>query len=164
MAVAPITDELGNFPGVVAQTGDEFATAQLAWIDDLLGILYALLAISVIVSLFGIVNTMALAVLERTRELGSLRASGMSRRQMRRMIRHESVITALIGATIGTIAGLAIAGAVTLAFAADGLTFAVPAGSLIGFAIAAVIAGIVAGALPARRAARLQPLAALHHE
>jgi putative ABC transport system permease protein len=116
------------------------------------------------VSLFGIVNTLVLSVLERTRELGMLRAVGMTRRQTRRMVRHESVVTALIGATLGTGVGLFLAGLVTAAFSDDGLAFAVPVGSLIAFAIVAAVAGVLAAVLPARRAARLDPLTALQYE
>ena len=85
----------------------------MSWVDDALGILYVLLALSVIVSLFGIVNTLVLSVFERRRELGMLRAVGMTRRQVRRMVRYESVITALIGATLGVGVGLALAALVT---------------------------------------------------
>ena len=83
----------------------EFIDNQISGLNSILNILYVLLALSVIVSLFGIVNTLVLTVFERTREIGMLRAIGMTRRQVRRMIRHESVITALIGAVIGIVLG-----------------------------------------------------------
>ena len=89
---------LAAFPDAKLQTGDEFIANWTAWLNDVMSLFYVLLALSVIVSLFGMVNTLVLAVFERTRELGMLRAVGMTRRQTRRMIRHESVITALIGA------------------------------------------------------------------
>ena len=136
-------------------------TTRSKTVDDLLAIFYVLLALAVIVSLFGIVNTLVLATFERTRELGTLRAVGMSRRQVRRMVRHESIITALIGAVTGMALGLALAAGVTAAFADEGLAFAVPAGALIGFTIVAVIAGVLAAVLPARRAARTNVLVAL---
>ena len=123
-----------------------------------------LLALAVIVSLFGIVNTLVLSTFERTRELGMLRAVGMSRRQVRRMVRHESIITALMGAGLGVLVGLGLAAIVTSIFADEGLTFAVPVGSLIAFGVVAVIAGVLAAILPARRAARLNVLAALAWE
>ena len=90
------------------QTREEFVDNQIAALNQILNILYVLLALSVIVSLFGIVNTLVLTVFERTRELGMLRAIGMTRRQVRRMIRHESVITALIGGTLGIVLGVVL--------------------------------------------------------
>jgi putative ABC transport system permease protein len=127
-----------------------------------LNILYVLLALSVLVSLFGIVNTLVLTVFERTRELGMLRAIGMTRRQVRRMIRHESVITSLIGAVIGIILGLLLA-ALLIGRIAE-ITFYAPFAQLAIFVVAAIIVGIVAAIFPARRAARLNPLEALQYE
>jgi putative ABC transport system permease protein len=118
----------------------------------------------VIVSLFGIVNTLVLSTLERTREIGMLRAIGMTRRQLRRMVRHESIITALLGALAGMVAGLGIAKIVTSIFADEGLTFVVPASALVAFTVVAIVAGVLAAVLPARRAARLDPLTALAYE
>ncbi len=123
-----------------------------------------LLALAVIVSLFGIVNTLVLSTFERTRELGTLRAVGMTRRQVRRMVRHESVITALIGAGLGIAVGLGLAAIVTSVFSDEGLTFAVPAGSLIVLTIVAALAGVLAAIVPARRASRLDVLTALAYE
>jgi ABC-type antimicrobial peptide transport system permease subunit len=127
-----------------------------------LNILYVLLALSIVVSLFGIVNTLVLSVFERTREIGMLRAIGMTRRQVRRMIRHESVITALIGAAIGMVLGIVLAA--LLIARVDFIDFAFPVGQLIVFAIAAVVVGIIAAIFPARRAAKLNPLEALQYE
>jgi putative ABC transport system permease protein len=155
---------LTAFPDTKSRTTTAFVDEQLAIMDQLLAIFYVLLALAVIVSLFGIVNTLVLATFERTRELGTLRAVGMSRRQVRRMVRHESIITALIGATSGMALGLALAALVTSAFSEEGLSFAVPAGSLIAFALVAVIAGVLAAVLPARRAARTNVLSALAYE
>jgi putative ABC transport system permease protein len=129
-----------------------------------LGMLYVLLGFSVIVSLFGMVNTMVLSVFERTREIGMLRTIGMTRRQARRMIRHESVITALIGTALGLGLGLFLAGLVTKAVSMDGLPFSVPVPTLAAFTLLAVIAGIGAAIMPARRASRLNVLDALHYE
>ncbi len=121
-----------------------------------------LLSLSIVVSLFGIVNTLVLTVFERTRELGMLRAVGMSRRQVRRMIRHESVITALLGAAFGIPLGILLALMVggAIGFAA----FTIPWGTLIVFVIAAIIAGLIAAIWPARRAGKLNVLEALSYE
>jgi putative ABC transport system permease protein len=146
------------------QTKASYVDQQTSGIDQLLAIFYVLLALAVLVSLFGIVNTLVLSTFERTRELGMLRAVGMSRRQVRRMVRHESIITALMGAGLGVLLGLGLAAIVTSAFSDEGLTFAVPVGSLIAFGVVAVIAGVIAAILPARRAARLNVLAALAWE
>jgi putative ABC transport system permease protein len=110
------------------------------------------------------VNTLVLSVFERTRELGMLRAIGMTRRQARRMIRHESVITALIGAAMGLGLGLLLAGLVTRALSDYGVPMVLPLGTLIGFTLVAVLAGIGAAIMPARRASRLNVLDALHYE
>jgi putative ABC transport system permease protein len=127
-------------------------------------LLYVLLALSVIVSLFGMVNTMILSVFERTRELGMLRAIGMSRRQARRMIRQESVITALIGAALGLPLGLFLAAIVTRGLSDQGIGFHLPLGPLVAFTVVAALAGVVAAIPPARRASRLDVLHALQYE
>jgi putative ABC transport system permease protein len=155
---------LASFPDVKLQSKSEFQTDQSAWVDQILGIFYALLGLAVIVSLFGIVNTLALSVLERTRELGMLRAVGMSRRQVRRMIRHESVVTALIGAVLGIGIGLLLSALATAALSGEGLRYAVPVGSLVAFTIVAGAAGVLAAIGPARRASRLDVLKALQYE
>ena len=155
---------LAPFADVKLQTKAEFETDQSAWVDQILAIFYVLLGLAVLVSLFGIVNTLALSVLERTRELGMLRAIGMSRRQVRRMVRHESVVTALIGSTLGIAVGLFLAALATTALSDEGLRFAVPVGSLVAFTVVAALAGVLAAIGPARRAARLDPLKALQYE
>ncbi len=157
-----LNDSLASFPNAKAQTRDEFKKTQTDAVKSILNILYVLLALSVVVSLFGIVNTLVLTVFERTRELGMLRAIGLTRRQVRRMIRHESVITALIGAAIGIVLGLGLAA--LLAARLDEVSFVVPGGQLVVFAVVSVIVGIFAAIWPARRAARLNPLEALQYE
>jgi putative ABC transport system permease protein len=123
-----------------------------------------LLAFSVVVSLFGMVNTLVLTVFERTRELGMLRTIGMTRRQARRMIRHESVITALIGAALGLPLGIFLALLVTQALSQYDIAISIPLPELVGFTVVAILAGIGAAILPARRASRLNVLDALHYE
>ena len=159
-----VTDIQRDFPDVKLQTESQFRTNPAKFINPLLALLYVLLALSVIISLFGIVNTLVLTVFERTRELGMLRAVGMTRRQVRRMIRHESVITALIGAALGIGLGFFIAFLVTQALKKDGIGFAVPTVSVVVFVLAAIVAGLLAAILPARRAARLNVLEALQYE
>ena len=160
----------GDRAGAVDVPGREAAHPP-EWIKDqeedlnlFLNLLYVLLALSVIVSLFGMVNTLVLSVFERTRELGMLRAVGMTRRQVRRMVRHERVITALIGAALGLPLGIFLAALVTEALQQFELQFSIPVLSLIVFVIVAIIAGLLAAILPARRAARLNVLEALQYE
>jgi ABC-type antimicrobial peptide transport system permease subunit len=153
---------LKDFPNAKAQTREEFVDNQISGLNNILNILYVLLALSVIVSIFGIVNTLVLTVFERTRELGMLRAIGMTRRQVRRMIRHESVITALIGGVLGIVLGIVL-GALLIA-RVDFIEFALPTVQIVVFSIAAIVVGIVAAIFPARRAAKLDPLQALQYE
>ena len=153
---------LKDFPNAKVQTRKQFKDNQIGAFKQVLNILYVLLALSVVISLFGIVNTLVLTVFERTRELGMLRAIGMTRRQVRRMIRHESVITALIGAALGL--GLGVVLGALFAIAVKDIVFAIPWTQLIVFTIAAIVVGIVAAVFPARRAAKLNPLEALHYE
>jgi putative ABC transport system permease protein len=153
-----------DFPEAKVETRDEFRDRQLSALDTVLNILYALLALSVIVSLFGIVNTLVLSVFERTRELGMLRAIGMTRRQVRRMIRYESIVTALIGATLGIAVGVFLAALVTRTLSDQGIVFSVPYETLAVFVIIAIAAGVLAAIFPARRASRLNVLEALQYE
>jgi ABC-type antimicrobial peptide transport system permease subunit len=153
---------LSGFPDAKLQNRTQFINNQLSGLSTLLNLLYVLLSLSIVVSLFGIVNTLVLTVFERTRELGMLRAVGMSRRQVRRMIRHESVITALLGAAFGIPLGILLALMVggAIGFGA----FTIPVGTLIIFVIAAIIAGLIAAIWPARRAGKLNVLEALSYE
>ena len=159
---AALDGALKSFPNAKAQTRTQFVKAQISGLKSILNILYVLLALSVVVSLFGIVNTLVLTVFERTRELGMLRAIGMTRQQVRRMIRHESVITALIGGVLGILLGIVLGG--LLVARIDFIEFALPTLQLVVFAVAAVVVGIVAAVFPARRAARLRVLEALQYE
>ncbi|HYI75623.1 MAG TPA: FtsX-like permease family protein [Gaiellaceae bacterium] len=160
--LAALDDALAAFPNAKAQSREAFIDNQISGLSAILNILYVLLALSIIVSLFGIVNTLVLTVFERTREIGMLRAIGMTRRQIRRMIRHESVITALIGAAVGIVLGIVLAA--LLIWRVDFIEFSFPTTQVIAFVVAAIVVGIVAAILPARRAARLDPLEAIAYE
>jgi putative ABC transport system permease protein len=153
---------LDEFPNAKFATREEFIDNQISGLSAILNILYVLLALSVVVSLFGIVNTLVLTVFERTREIGMLRAIGMTRRQVRRMIRHESVITAMIGGALGIMLGVVL-GALLVA-RVDFIEFAFPTAQIIVFAVLAIVVGILAAIFPARRAARLNVLRALQYE
>ena len=154
---------LADFPDANLQTEKQFIDNELAGLDKFLILLYVLLALSIVVSLFGIVNTLVLTVFERTREIGMLRAVGMTRRQTRRMIRHESVVTALIGAALGIPLGMALAALFDSAIG-GGVPFSVPWGTIVVFVIAAIVVGLIAAIFPARRASRLNVLQALQYE
>src|SRR5262245_1564369 len=153
-----------QFPTAEVMNQQQLKKNQEGQIDPLLGLVYALLSLAIIVSLFGIANTLALSIYERTRELGMLRAVGMSRRQVRTMIRYESVITALIGAVLGLVLGLIFAALMSVPLQDQGFVLSYPVGQLILILIVAGIAGVVAAIAPARRAARLNVLDALAYE
>jgi putative ABC transport system permease protein len=159
---AALNKALKEFPNAKAQTRQQFIDNQTRALKSILNVFYVLLALSVIVSVFGIVNTLVLTVFERTREIGMLRAIGMTRPQVRRMIRHESVITALIGGVLGIALGIVLGG--LLIYKVDFIVFSLPIGSLIIFALAAIFVGILAAIFPARRASRLNILEALQYE
>ncbi len=165
--VQPAVDRLlaSAFPQARSRTAAQFKQDQANQINTLLTLIYVLLALSVIVSLFGIVNTLVLSIYERTRELGMLRAVGASRRQIRQMIRYESIITALIGGVFGLVIGTVGAVLVTaLALSGSGYVQSIPVGTLLVLLLVAALAGLLAAQLPARRAARLDVLRALASE
>ncbi len=159
---AELNRALARFPDAKIQTRSEFIHLQESGINILLKLLYVLLSLSIIISLFGIVNTLVLTVFERTREIGMLRAVGMTRRQVRNMIRHEAIITALLGATLGIPIGIVLA--LMVGKAIDYPAFTIPWRTIVVFVIAAIIAGLVAAIFPARRAGRLNVLEALQYE
>ena len=159
-----LEDDVQGFADAKVQTRDQFKSNFIKPIKKILNLLYALLALSVIVSLVGIINTLVLTVYERTRELGMLRAVGMTRRQVRTMIRYESIVTALMGAALGMVVGLFLAALVAQALSGQGVVFAIPWVQLVYFVLAAIVVGILAAVIPARRAARLNVLQALQYE
>ncbi|HEX4466863.1 MAG TPA: FtsX-like permease family protein, partial [Solirubrobacteraceae bacterium] len=162
-AVDRVLDE--KFPQARSRTAAQFKEDLAGQVNGLLTLIYVLLTLSVIVSLFGIVNTLILSIYERTRELGMMRAIGTSRRQVRQMIRYESVITALIGGLLGVVIGVIAAVIVTSLFlSSSGYVQAFPIGTLFVLLIAAALAGVLAAQLPARRAARLDVLQAISGE
>ena len=150
--VAEVEDQAGLREQVSAQT------------DQIVYLLYALLAMSVVISLFGIANSLFLSIHERTREFGLLRAVGATRRQVRRMVRYESAITAAIGGLLGTAVGILFAVLITESLDNLGLKLEIPVEQLVVFMLLAVLVGIVGAVLPARRGARINVLEAVHYE
>ena len=149
-------------PNLKIQTRAQFEKSQQQQVNQLLGLVYALLALAVVIALIGIVNTLMLSVFERTHEIGLLRAVGMKRRQVRAMIRSESVIIALFGAIIGVIVGTALGVAFAASLKQQGITdIVIPFGSLVVFLVLSALLGLGAASWPARRAAKLDVLAAI---
>jgi putative ABC transport system permease protein len=156
---------LRGLPTVTLKDQQQFAAEQADQINTVLYIIYALLGLAVIIAVLGIINTLALSVIERTREVGLLRAVGLSRRQLRRMVRLESVAIAVLGAILGVLMGIAFGVALQRAVADDGIdVLAIPLLRLVFFVVLAAIAGVLAAVLPARRAARLDVLSAIARE
>jgi putative ABC transport system permease protein len=162
---AAIDDLLSDrFPMAEARSQEEYKQDQADQINQLVALIDVLLGLSVLVSMFGVVNTLSLTIFERTRELGMLRAIGTSRRQVRRMIRYESVVTALLGAVTGAVVGLALAIAAVQALESEGLELSIPPSLPVIVLLAAILIGIVAAIAPARRASRINVLEALAYE
>ena len=154
-----------DFPNIQVFSRSEYRDDQERAIDRFLAVTVALLLLSEIIAVLGIVNTLALSVHERTRELGLLRAVGMSRRQVRRMVRSESVIIALIGGIVGSAVGLLWGWAFTTALRPLGITqLHLPVLQLVGFVGLSVLAGMAAALAPAWRASRLDILPAIAAE
>jgi putative ABC transport system permease protein len=155
---------LEGFPAAAVESKAGYSDAISSELDRFVYLLYALLAMSVVISLFGIANSLFLSIHERTREFGLLRAVGATRAQVRRMVRYESVITAVIGGLLGTGVGLLFAFLVTQSLDDLGLGFAPPLGQLVIFLLLAVAVGVIAAVVPARRGSRLQVVEALQAE
>jgi putative ABC transport system permease protein len=154
-----------DFPQAHSQTAAQYTQEVSNKTNKLLLLVYVLLALSVLVSLFGIVNTLILSIYERTHELAMLRAIGASRRQIRQMIRYESLITGLIGGVLGLVVGVVGAVLVTkFELSGSGYVLSIPVGTLCVLLIASALAGLLAAQLPARRAARVDVLGALASE
>ncbi len=157
-----INGQLMSYPNLKIQTLAQFEKSQQEQVNQLLGLVYALLALAVVIALIGIVNTLMLSVFERTHEIGLLRAVGMRRRQVRAMIRSESVILSLFGAIIGVVVGTALGVAFAASLKQQGITdIVVPLGSLVVFLFLSALLGLGAATWPARRAAKLDVLAAI---
>jgi putative ABC transport system permease protein len=152
------------FPTAEVLNQRELKESREEQVDQLVNLFYALLILAIVISLFGIANTLGLSIHERTRELGMLRAIGMSRRQVRTMIRYEAVITALIGAILGIVLGMIFAALISQPLKDEGFTLSYPVGSLIALLILAGLAGVLAAIPPARRASRLDVLESLQYE
>jgi putative ABC transport system permease protein len=153
-----------SYPIAEIKTQDQFVKAQLDQLNGILVLLYALLLISVIISVFGIVNSLVLSIFERTREIGMLRAIGLSRWQTRWMVCYESVITSVIGGILGTIVGLFFGFVMSKGLENQGIEFSVPVVQLIIFLAGSAVIGVLASILPARRASRVKVLEALSYE
>ncbi|PZR82891.1 MAG: hypothetical protein DLM65_02970, partial [Candidatus Aeolococcus gillhamiae] len=161
-AMKPVLD---SFPNVELKDQAQYKASVTSKVDQLQALIGVLLALAIVIAVLGILNTLALSVLERTRELGLLRAVGMSRRQTRRMIRWEAVIVAVLGAVLGLVIGVFFGWAVVRAIADTGInTLRVPGGQLVAYVVIAGLLGVGAAVFPARRAARLNVLAAIAYE
>ena len=161
---AQMENALAGFPDTQLETREEWIDREDADFNQFITFLYVMLTLAVFVSIFGMINTLVLSVYERTREIGMLRAIGMTRRQVRRMIRQESVITALIGAALGLPLGIFLAALVNRALSQFDVRFSIPWVQLIVLTIVAIVIGILAAIMPARRAAKLNPLEAIAYE
>jgi len=161
---APLEAALAGFPDTQLETREQWIDREDADFNEFISFLYVMLTLAVFVSIFGMINTLVLSVYERTREIGMLRAIGMTRRQVRRMIRQESIITALIGAAIGLPLGIFLAALVNRALSEFDVRFAIPWGQLIVLTLVAIVIGVLAAIMPARRAAKLNPLEAIAYE
>jgi putative ABC transport system permease protein len=162
---AAIQGAVAEFPNVQVQDQAAFREQQAGFIDQLLALVTALLLMAIVIALFGIVNTLGLSIYERTRELGLLRAVGMSRRQVKRMIRWESVIIAVFGAVLGIVIGVLFGWALQQSLRNEGVTeFVLPVGQLVVYLVLAGLAGVLAAIWPARRAAKLNVLEAISYE
>ena len=155
---------IAGFPDTQLETREEWIDREDADFNEFISFLYVMLTLAVFVSIFGMINTLVLSVYERTREIGMLRAIGMTRRQVRRMIRQESIITALIGAAIGLPLGIFLAALVNRALAEYDVRFAVPWIQLVVLTIVAIVSGSWRRSCPRAAPRSSNPLEALQYE
>jgi putative ABC transport system permease protein len=154
-----------GYPQAQVQSAAALESAAVNQVNQIVNLITVILILAVLIGLVGIVNTLALSVLERTRELGLLRALGMSRSQIRTMVRHESVIVALLGAVAGIVVGLLLAWAMQYSLIDQGLDqLRIPIPTLVAYLVAAGACGVIAGILPAKRASELEILDAIYSE
>jgi putative ABC transport system permease protein len=157
-----VTNAMAPYPNVQVQTRAQYEQTQVGLINEIIHLVYVLLALAVLIALIGIVNTIMLSVFERTREIGLLRAVGMRRRQVKTMIRSEAVILAVFGAIIGIIIGTGMGVALVSSLRNSGIDqTVVPVTELVLFLVIAAVLGLIAASWPARRAAKLDVLAAI---
>ncbi len=160
-----VTEVAAQYLTLSVLDAEEFTSDQTAQINTVLGLLYALLGLSLVIATLGVVNTLALSVVERTREIGLLRAIGLTRGQLRRAVTIESVATTVFGALLGIALGLAFGIALQRAIADDGLeVLAVPWTTVVVVLVGSAIVGVVAAVLPAWRATRIDVLRAITTE
>jgi putative ABC transport system permease protein len=164
-AKAAIEAALADYPNVTVNDPADITRKAQASVDQLLGIVTAMLLLAVVVAILGIVNTLVLSVVERTRELGLLRAVGATRRQLRTVVRRESVLISLLGALTGIVLGVAAGIALSRALVAEGVTtVSVPVTTLAIYLVVAAVVGVLAAIGPARRASRVDVLHAITTE
>jgi putative ABC transport system permease protein len=164
-ATAAVNQITKSYPSVKVQDQAQFRDSQASQVNALLGIVTALLLLAIVIALFGIVNTLALSIFERTREIGLMRAVGMARSQVRAMIRWEAVIIAVFGAVLGLVIGVFFGWAMVQALKDQGISsLSIPGGQLVIYVVLAGLAGVVAAIWPARRAAKLNVLEAITTE
>jgi putative ABC transport system permease protein len=161
---AAVDRAVERFPTAAVENRAEYRETIQGQLDQIVYLLYALLALSIVISLFGIANSLFLSIHERTGELGVLRAIGATRTQVRRVIRYESVITAVIGGLLGTAVGIVFGWLVIESLSEFGFSLAIPVGQLAVFMLLAVAVGVVGAIAPARRAARIDVLEAVREE
>jgi putative ABC transport system permease protein len=159
-----IQNELDSFPGLTVESKAQFQETTAKQLDQIVYLLYALLAMSVVISLFGIANSLFLSIYERTHEIGVLRAIGTTATQVKRVIRYESVITAVIGGLLGIVVGIVFALLATASLSEFGLGLSIPVGQLAVLLVVAIMVGVIGAIAPSRRAAHIDVLEAIREE